>query len=335
MSSFYGDIKVNPQISLVFDKTYPNRKAMEDAIKKNNLDGSSTGNINGDGVYNTRYVFINYGDRRYSPYHLAEIQPSWYTKEGDIKTFKPIGERPELYAYKIGKSNLQVNDNLKDELKNRPYGEYIRLEDSAKYDENIRYYIATNNIYKIDKILSPDGIDENWPFRCGVLRTEDNGKSFHIEGYLKAQTPLWENNIAEYENGKLVMLMRAEFTGYLYRSFSDDYGKTWTKPEKTDIPNPASKITLLKSGNNILLIHNPTMCQEFCDWNKRKPLEMWVSSDGTRTWNKKIPLTKVDEPFFYPHGFVDSQKNLIYIACENSQEHFLLKIPINEIEGQP
>lgn len=161
MSSFYGDIKVNPQISLVFDKTYPNRKAMEDAIKKNNLDGSSTGNINGDGVYNTRYVFINYGDRRYSPYHLVEIQPSWYTKEGDIKTFKPIGERPELYTYKIGKSNLQVNDNLKEELKNRPYGEYIRLEDSAKYDENIRYYIATNNIYKIDKILSPDGIDEN------------------------------------------------------------------------------------------------------------------------------------------------------------------------------
>ena len=27
------------------------------------------------------------------------------------------------------------------------------------------------------------------------------------------------------------------------------------------------------------------------------------------------------------------KKNLIYIACENSQEHFLLKIPINEIEG--
>lgn len=47
------------------------------------------------------------------------------------------------------------------------------------------------------------------------------------------QTSLWENNIAEYENGKLVMLMRAEFTGYLYRSFSDDYGKTWSKPEKT------------------------------------------------------------------------------------------------------
>lgn len=88
MSSFYGDIKVNPQISLVFDKTYPNRKAMEDAIKKNNLDGSSTGNINGDGVYNTRYVFINYGDRRYSPYHLVEIQPSWYTVEDGKKYFK-------------------------------------------------------------------------------------------------------------------------------------------------------------------------------------------------------------------------------------------------------
>ena len=47
----------------------------------------------------------------------------------------------------------------------------------------------------------------------------------------------------------------------------------------------------------------------------------------------KNPLTKVDERSFIRHGFVDSQKNLIYIACENSQEHFLLKIPINEIEG--
>ncbi len=161
MSSFYGDIKVNSQISLVFDKTYPNRKAMEDAIKKNNLDGSSTGNINGDGVYNTRYVFINYGDRRYSPYHLAEIQSSWYTKEGDIKTFKPTGERPDLYTYKIGTDNLQVNDSSKKDLKIRPYGEYVRLEDPAKYEENIRYYIPTDNIYKVNKILSPDGIDEN------------------------------------------------------------------------------------------------------------------------------------------------------------------------------
>lgn len=108
-----------------------------------------------------------------------------------------------------------------------------------------------------------DGICEKWPFRCGVLRTEDKGKSFRIEGYLKDTAPLWENNIAEYEPGKLVMLMRAEFMGYLCRSFSDDYGKSWSDPEKTDIPNPASKITLLKAKNKVLLIHNPTMCREF------------------------------------------------------------------------
>ena len=29
MGSFYGNIKTNSRISLVFDKTYPNRAAME------------------------------------------------------------------------------------------------------------------------------------------------------------------------------------------------------------------------------------------------------------------------------------------------------------------
>ena len=74
MSSFYGNLKVNPRIALTFDKTYTNRYEMEQAIAKRSPDGSSTGNINGDGVYNTRYVFINYGERRYSPYISTEIK---------------------------------------------------------------------------------------------------------------------------------------------------------------------------------------------------------------------------------------------------------------------
>lgn len=162
MSSFYGDIKVNPQISLVFDKTYPNRKAMEDAIKKNNLDGSSTGNINGDGVYNTRYVFINYGDRRYSPYHLAEIQPSWYTVEDGKKYFKPItAGRPRLFIYQIGTTTLTTNKELNIDLKTRPYGVYKEINSGVvEYEPNNRYYIATGKLAE-GNIVSPDGIDEN------------------------------------------------------------------------------------------------------------------------------------------------------------------------------
>ena len=174
MSSFYGDVKVNPQISLVFDKTYPNRKAMENAIKKNNLDGSSTGNINGDGVYNTRYVFINYGERRYSPYRLAEIQSSWYTEENGEKFFKSIDYRPRLYIYQIGTTTLTTNDELNIDLKTRPYGEYKEINQGVvKYVPNNRYYIATDELAEGNNILSPDGIDENCEYAIN-RETDEN-----------------------------------------------------------------------------------------------------------------------------------------------------------------
>ena len=133
--------------------------------------------------------------------------------------------------------------------------------------------------------------------------------------------------MCEYAPGKLVMLMRAEYTGRLYRSFSDDDGQTWSPAQATDIPNPASKITLLKIEDKTVLIHNPTASTAFCDWRKRTPLSLWVSLDGTRTWSKKVDLCEMGESFFYPHGFWDPAARQIYLACENGQEHYLLKIP--------
>ena len=94
MGSFYGNIKAGSKVSLVFDKTYPNRKAMEDAI--NPEKNAASGQINGDGVYNTRYVFIDYGERRYSPYKSVEMQEAWH-KDG-----KFTDKCPPLYIYKIG-----------------------------------------------------------------------------------------------------------------------------------------------------------------------------------------------------------------------------------------
>ncbi|WP_281714733.1 sialidase family protein [Blautia hydrogenotrophica] len=56
------------------------------------------------------------------------------------------------------------------------------------------------------------GIDPCWPFRCGALISDDEGKTFDLRGYLTADAPLWENNVCEYAPGRLVMLMRAENT---------------------------------------------------------------------------------------------------------------------------
>ena len=122
-----------------------------------------------------------------------------------------------------------------------------------------------------------------WRTDLGLRR-----KTFDLRGYLTADAPLWENNVCEYTPERLVMLMRAEYTGRLYRSFSDDAGLTWSTAQPTDIPKPASKITLLKIENKTILIHNPTVSTAFCDWSKRTLLSLWVSLDATRTWSGSV-----------------------------------------------
>ena len=89
--------------------------------------------------------------------------------------------------------------------------------------------------------------------------------------------PLWENNIVELENGDLIMLMRAERSGFLYKSISHDGGYTWSEAEKTDIPNPNSKITLIRQENKILLFHNPNSNYQGVIFDMRKPLSLWIS----------------------------------------------------------
>lgn len=49
MNSFYGNLKNNSRASFIFDKVYPTRKAMEDAVKNGT-----------DGVFVNRYVLIAY-----------------------------------------------------------------------------------------------------------------------------------------------------------------------------------------------------------------------------------------------------------------------------------
>jgi len=52
MGNFYGNIKSNPRVSLIFDRTYSNRLEMEE-------------NMTIDKIYNGRYVLISYGEKEY------------------------------------------------------------------------------------------------------------------------------------------------------------------------------------------------------------------------------------------------------------------------------
>lgn len=133
---------------------------------------------------------------------------------------------------------------------------------------------------------------------------------------MKAQGhPRWiwpENTVVEAEPGHLIMLMRVDHSGCLWRSDSFDYGIHWTEIEKTDIPNPSNKPQLLKTEDGkIVLLNTPNAAYGLLN---RFPLEIWISSDGMKTWEKKIRLSDFPGAYSYANGMIEG--NILYLAFE-------------------
>ncbi|MDF2722458.1 MAG: hypothetical protein K0Q59_2133, partial [Paenibacillus sp.] len=174
-------------------------------------------------------------------------------------------------------------------------------------------------------------------YRCGVLISHDKGETF--ERYEvpcdREQHFLWEPSLVELSDGRLVMLIRHQYDGWLWRSESLDGGKTWSKAERTDIPDPAVKMRLFKLADGRIVL--------FCHPNSavRYPLEMWVSSDDMATWHKKVNLQHLSpvregttvSQYHYPDGYVDEVGRKIAIAVDlNRRELVMIEIPFEALD---
>ncbi len=174
--------------------------------------------------------------------------------------------------------------------------------------------------------------------RNSVLVSNDDGKTWkeygNIRCPLKPEVHLWaEPTIVELSENHIVMLIRPQWGGgtTLFRADSFDGGETWPDvAEKTEIPNPSSKATLLSLGENrVALIHNPNP-------NHRSPLALWISFDGMKTWPYKRVLVKesCDGPkgnINYPEGFVSVDRKWIYLAFDNNRHQAVfMKVKLPE-----
>ena len=178
---------------------------------------------------------------------------------------------------------------------------------------------------------------------CGFLRSENDGKSYSLHGYLQGAW-LNEPEVIETSPGNLLAFLRSK-AGVLMKSSSRDSGRTWSPPEKTAIPNPGSKIVLYRVRDAIVLLNN--VCPLDANAPKwRNRMELWVSRDACRSWCKKLLLAEIPDyvpnPYFwidrehvpmisYPHGFADDEKELLYVALDAVFEFYLLKIPYADI----
>lgn len=176
--------------------------------------------------------------------------------------------------------------------------------------------------------------DRNHRYACGVLLSDDEGETIRLRGYLKGglHGHLIEPRVIELSDGTVVMLIRSQRDGRLWRAFSKDGGETWSKPERSEIPNPAAKVCILKGKDGrIFLLHNPVDVEDQT-YGGRNPLSLWISEDDMKTWPIKVELIRDADPkacLNYPDGFIDEERKEIVMCWEDAVRVYITRIPLD------
>ena len=115
----------------------------------------------------------------------------------------------------------------------------------------------------------------------------------------------------------------------LYQSFSNDEGRTWSRPRLSNFPNASSKCyaLLLSSGARIMISNaNPKLA--------RRELYLSLSEDGlnfTKMAKLVIPSSKATT-FQYPHA-IEHDGHLLIAFSQKKNQTEVLKVPLEAIES--
>lgn len=102
------------------------------------------------------------------------------------------------------------------------------------------------------------------------INREDPSSTNFMEGAGAIQPTLWES-----APGRVHALLRTT-AGWIYRSDSEDGGRTWCTAYRTNLPNNNSGIDLVKVGNVLYLVMNPVNG----NWAARTPIVLMRSVDN-------------------------------------------------------
>lgn len=124
----------------------------------------------------------------------------------------------------------------------------------------------------------------------------DGGRTWECGALLPSEPGNIQPTVVEAAPGRLLALFRtgARQDGTLWRSASDDYGRTWSPLEATDIPNPNSGADMVRlSSGTVLLVYNDAP-------RGRTPLTVAVSTDECRSFASKRNLEDAAGEYSYP-----------------------------------
>ena len=160
-------------------------------------------------------------------------------------------------------------------------------------------------------------------FVVGGAHEIDRWESFPVLGSdseLAAEEPLWWH----LPDGNQMALFRDNRkSGYLFRSFSSDRGRTWSKPTKTNFPDATSKLNGLRlADGRYVLVSNANP-------HKRDPLVLSISNDGMtfHTMATLVGGRRVD----YPH-VLEHDDHLLVAFSGAKQTVEVLKIELRDLD---
>ncbi len=147
-----------------------------------------------------------------------------------------------------------------------------------------------------------------------INRIEASDDKTYISGLGAIQPTLWESS-----PGKVHALLRTT-CGYIYRSDSNDYGKTWCTAYSTGLPNNNSGIDVTYTKNCLYLVMNPISG----NWASRTPLVLMKSTDNGESFQlqKVLADTVFDDGNLYPethtaefsYPSITEKNNSLYIS---------------------
>jgi len=146
---------------------------------------------------------------------------------------------------------------------------------------------------------------------ANALWETDVDRVFKWDGVI--QPTLWES-----APGKVHMLMRST-RGYVYRSDSTDFGRSWCAAYATTLPNNNSGIDVVRlNDGGLVLAYNPIAG----NWGRRYPISLAYSEDNGQSWSDLFDLESEEGEFSYPAIVADgdrihltytwNRKNIVY-----------------------
>jgi len=150
-----------------------------------------------------------------------------------------------------------------------------RSEDGGRtWERSADIAIEGSGDFRIEKVESDIQVSEQSFLGRGVI-----------------QPTLWES-----APGRVHMLLRSS-EGFIYRSDSDDGGRTWTGAYPTSLPNNNSGIDVVRMADGTLILcYNPVGK----NWGPRTPLALACSRDNGGSWSEPLILEQGEGEFSYP-----------------------------------